>query len=208
MRGRGPRPHRLESRARSEWKRKHQPAEHDGRHDEPGEQHPAKAKLLGSLVPRNQGEHERDEERKEGEQEEVAVHGLLAAERDIVGVDDDEQVQESGHDQEGVAVLIADRPHITRSQAEGARNEVRDADTHMREGRQRDQRLREIEWKQPPIDRQTDGKHQRDRDEEGESFESAPLPQVTGARNRPGRKTQKHEATRLKLFCCACWHRR
>ena len=66
----------------------------------------------------------------------------------------------------------------------------------------------EIERKQPAVDRQADGEHQRDRDEKGEPLEAAPLPEMTGAGNRPGRKTQKHEAARLELFCCACGHRR
>ena len=58
---------RLKARVRSERKRKHQPTEHDGRHNESGEQHPAKTQLLGSLVPGNQGEDERDKEREERE---------------------------------------------------------------------------------------------------------------------------------------------
>ena len=43
---------------------------------------------------------------------------LLAAKRDVVGVDDDQQIQKSGHDQEGVAVLVADRAHVTHAEAQ------------------------------------------------------------------------------------------
>jgi len=121
----------LKAGARSERKRKHQPAEHDGRHDESGEQHPAKTQLLGGPVPRYQGEDERDKECEEREKKEVAVHGLLAAERDVVGVDHDEQIQESGDDQECVAVLVPDRTDVTRAQPHRARDEVRDANPEM-----------------------------------------------------------------------------
>src|SRR6476620_9569058 len=58
----------------SERKRKHQPPEHDGGHDEAGEQHAAEPELLRGLVPRDEREDERYEKREECQQEQVTVH--------------------------------------------------------------------------------------------------------------------------------------
>jgi len=67
---------RLEKQT-SERKREHQPAEHDRRHDEAGEEHAAEPQLLRRVVPGDEREDEGDEEREENEQEKVAVHVYL-----------------------------------------------------------------------------------------------------------------------------------
>ena len=124
----------------------------------------------------------------------------VPAER-VVRVDHDERVEEAGHDQEGVAVLVADRADIAGAKTDCARDEIGDADAEMGQGGERHQRLRDVEREQSSVNTKTNGEHERNRDEKRETFEAAPLPEVTGARDGPGDKTQQHDAARLRFFC-------
>ena len=63
-----------------------------------------------------------------------------------------------------------------------------------------DERIREIEWKDPAVEREADHVHDRNRDEKDEALRAAPEPQMTGARNRPGGETQEHQGARLRSF--------
>jgi len=54
--------------------REHQPADHDGGADESREQQSAEAQLIPRLILRQDGEHQRDEEREHDEQQEMARH--------------------------------------------------------------------------------------------------------------------------------------
>ena len=68
-----------------------------------------------------------------------------------------------------------------------------DADAEIGEGREADQRLRQIERKQPAVKREADREHQRQRDEKDQPLGPPPEPQMTGAGNGPGREAQQHE---------------
>ena len=105
----------------------HQPAEHDRRGDEAAEQHAAKSHLLPDFVFREQAEDKRHEKGERHEQEQNGC-ALLAAERGVVGVDHHQQIQQSGHDEERVAVLVGDRGDIAAAAAQCVRDEIRHAD--------------------------------------------------------------------------------
>jgi hypothetical protein len=55
----------------------HQPAEDQGRCHEPDEEHEAEPDLGAPTVALQHGEHQRDEERKDDQQDEVARHGYF-----------------------------------------------------------------------------------------------------------------------------------
>ena len=48
--------------------------------------------------------------------EPARIAAIPKAEGDVVRVDDDQQIQQAGHDQERVAVFVADRPHVAGAQ--------------------------------------------------------------------------------------------
>src|SRR5215472_7989765 len=115
---------------RSERKGVHQPAEDEGRHDEPAEHQAAKPQLFDHVVLGDDREHQRHEEGEQDEEDEVAVHhvrGSLPAERDIEGVDHHEQVQQTGDDEKRVAVFVGHRADVSHAISERARDEVRQA---------------------------------------------------------------------------------
>lgn len=62
---------------RLERERKHEPAEHDGRPYETGEDHPAKSQLIRHLVLREQREDKGDKECEQDEQKKMTVHDYL-----------------------------------------------------------------------------------------------------------------------------------
>src|SRR5215216_1991605 len=84
---------------------------------------------------------------------------LLAAERDVVRVDDNEKIQQTGDDEECVPIFVANGAHIARAQSECACDEVRNTNADVRQCRKRDEWLGEIKWKETPVDGKTDGEH-------------------------------------------------
>ena len=69
-------------------------------------------------------------------------------------------------------------------------------------------RLGELEREQPSVDRQSDDEHERQRDEEDEAFRATAEPEVSRARNRPGRRAEEDERARLRMFGGGRWHDR
>ena len=122
--------------------------------------------------------------------------------------DDDQQIQQSGDDQEGVAVFVGDRADVAGAVAERARDEIGGADTEVGDRGQRDQRVGEIERRQAPLDRETDREHQRQRHEDNQPLGPPSEPQMAGAGDRPRRQAQQHEATRLGFFSGGSAHGR
>src|SRR6266508_4875795 len=84
----------------------------------------------------------------------------LPAERDVVRVDDDEQIQQAGDDEKGVAVLVRHRTHVAGAVAERLREKIRRAHAEVRQRFETDQRIGEIEWKQPSAQCETNREHQ------------------------------------------------
>src|ERR1043165_7628890 len=92
----------------------------------------------------------------------------LPAERYVVRVDDDEQVEQSRDDQKRVAVLIRHGAHLSGAITHRARDEIQDADADVGERRKRHERLGRIDRKhreEPAADRQPDHVHDRQRDD-------------------------------------------
>ena len=77
----------------SERKREHQPAEHDGRHDESAEQHPAEPQLFGRASSFAISAKTKDTKNANSTSRKKWLCTLLAAEGDVVRVDDDEQLR-------------------------------------------------------------------------------------------------------------------
>src|SRR6185295_5082189 len=61
---------------RLQRERIHQPAEHEGRREEPAEHQAAEPELIARIVFGDDGEDERDEKREDGEKRQVALHHL------------------------------------------------------------------------------------------------------------------------------------
>src|SRR3954470_1664535 len=133
---------------------------------------------------------------------------LLASHRDVVGVDDDEHVEQAGDDQEGVAVLVGDGADVAAAITERAGKEVGGADAEIGERREADQRIGQLEREQPAADHEPDGEHQRQRKHEDQALAAPPEPEVAGAGDRPRRQAQKHERAGLCLLCRGCAHGR
>ena len=74
---------------------------------------------------------------RNSEQEQQVAAALLPPHRDVVRVDDHQHVQQAGDDQERVAVLVGDRPHVAGAVAERAGDEVGRADAEIGERRER-----------------------------------------------------------------------
>src|SRR5687767_6931854 len=92
---------------------------------------------------------------------------------DVEGVEHDEHVQQAGDDEEGVAVLVGDGDDAPLAGARQLGDEVREADADVRERRQRDERLRQLERKEAPLDPQPEREHQRQGDEEDDPLLSS-----------------------------------
>src|SRR4029077_13693218 len=101
---------------------------------------------------------------------------LLAAESDIVGVDDDEKIEQAGRHHKRIAIFVGHRAHLAGADPKRARDEVRDSDSEIGNARKPDERVRQLEWKEAALNRQTDCEHERERDKENQSFRSASLP--------------------------------
>ena len=67
------------------------------------------------------------------------------------------------------------------------------------EGREPDERVGEVEGKQPALDREPDGEHQGEGARNIEPLGPPAEPQVAGAGDRPGREAQEDEAPWLGL---------
>ena len=185
--------------ATSERKRVHQPAEHDRRAEEPANSRPPNRSCSRGVVLGEQREHQRHEEREHDQQEKMTA-ASLAAEGDVVGVDDDQQIQQAGDDEEGVAVLVGHRADLPGAEPERGGDEIRQADAEVGERRQADQRLGEVERKQPALE---PGRWRTSA--AGRPGRSAPCaaaePQMAGARDGPGREAEQHETARWQSDC-------
>jgi hypothetical protein len=118
---------------------------------------------------------------------------LLPSGCDIERIDHDERIEQTCHDQKGVAVFVRDGNHISAPVARGARNEVRDTDTHVCEGRECHERLRDFDGKDASVQSETQGKHQGQHDEKEQTLAPAE-PKMARARYRPRNDTDKHVA--------------
>src|SRR6516225_4726315 len=78
---------------------------------------------------------------------------LLPPEGDVVGVDHDEHVEESGDNQKRVAVLVRHRPNVASAVAKRAGNEIHRPDPEVRERREADERIAQLERKQASANR-------------------------------------------------------
>src|SRR5439155_6807059 len=126
--------------------------------------------------------------------------GSFPAQRHIVHVDDDEQIEQSGHDQEGVAVFVRPCSHVPCPEPERPGNEIRNADADVGDGGEADEPLRHVEREQAAVKADADREHGRQRDQKDETLRLPPEPQVTGAGSRPRREAQQHEPARLRLL--------
>ena len=111
---------------------------------------------------------------------------------EVPRVADDEQVQQTSDDQECVAVFVGDGDHGAGAEAECARDDVGQPDADVRNRGQRDQRLTGLEGKQPALQRQADGEHQRQRKHENDAFDALSGPHMTRARDEPGGQRDEH----------------
>src|SRR5262249_20014656 len=109
----------------------------------------------------------------------------LPAHRRVVRVDDDEQVQQAGDDQKRAAVLVGHRAHVAAAVPERRRDEIREPDAEVGHRRERDERIAELDRREPAANRYADREHQRKRDEKDETLRPAPEPQVTRAGHCP-----------------------
>src|SRR5687768_14362847 len=111
----------------------------------------------------------------------------LASFRNVPGVEHDEHVQQSGNDDEGVAVLIGDGHNAAGTVSEKLGDEIRRPDAEIRDRGKADERLREIECerKDPSLQPQPGREHQRQRNEEDEALLPAAQQNMTRARYRP-----------------------
>ena len=81
-------------------------------------------------------------------------HGLLPSHRDIERVDDDERVEQTGDDQERVAVFVGDGDHITAAVAHRTRHEIRQAaGEYPAEFRQSNAEFQLVDWIHEAIDK-------------------------------------------------------
>src|SRR6266436_5509888 len=90
------------------------------------------------------------------------------AEGRVVRVDDDEKIQEAGHDQKRFAVLVRRCTHLARAVPHRARDEVHRADADVGQRREQRERLGRIDGKdrkQPSANGEANRVHQRQRDQ-------------------------------------------
>src|SRR4051794_18203078 len=103
---------------------------------------------------------------------------LLAPERDVVRVDDDEEVEETGDDQERVAVLVRNGADVASAVAERRRKKKEDADPELRERLEADERIGKVEREDAALEREADREHQRQRDQKNESLRAPAEPEM------------------------------
>jgi hypothetical protein len=130
------------------------------------------------------------EQREDDEQSEMAgsVHRLYFLPTAMSNASSTaSMLRQARDDHEGVAVLVRDRNHVAAARAGELGQEVRQADAEVRHGREPDQDVGELEWKDAPLDPQPEGKHQREHDEQRDPLLVAPEPQMSAARDEPGR---------------------
>src|SRR5215475_1059900 len=113
---------------------------------------------------------------------------LFAAERDVVRVDDDEEIQKAGHNQEADAVLVGDGANVAFPEAERRGEKVQDADTELRARLERREQIGHVEREDAALERKADREHQRQRDEKDEALGATSEPEVPETGNRPRRE--------------------
>ena len=70
--------------------------------------------------------------------------------------------------------------------AEQRGDQIGQADADVGNRREQDQRLPELEWKEPSFEPQARHEHQRERDEKDQPYLPAAHPEMPGARHEPG----------------------
>src|SRR5215472_9833134 len=95
---------------------------------------------------------------------------LFAAERDVVRVDDDEKIQETGNNQKADAVLVGGGANVAFAEAERRGEKVQHADAELRPSLERRQQIGRVERKDAALEPKADRKHQRERDQKDEAF--------------------------------------
>src|SRR5262245_36670675 len=106
--------------------------------------------------------------------------------RDVECVEDDEHVEQTGHDHERIAVLVGDRHDTPRSDSDGLRDEVREADAEVCDECQRNERLGDLKREETALEPQAIHEHQRQRYEEDDPLLPPTLQEVSETRNHPG----------------------
>ena len=92
--------------SRSARERPHHPAEDERGEDEGREAQGPEAQALSGPVAQQGGEHRGHQDREDEQDQEVDWRSRLSPHRGVVGVEDDEDVEETAHRGEGVAVLV------------------------------------------------------------------------------------------------------
>jgi len=87
-----------------------------------------------------------------------------------------------GDDEEGVPIFVGDGDHVAGAVAHHASDDVGQADAHVRQRRQRDERLREVDRKNPAFKKKTQREHRRQHDHEDQSLAPAE-PQMRESRH-------------------------
>src|SRR5678815_5494267 len=111
----------------------------------------------------------------------------LATLGDIESVEDDQHVEQASDDDEGVAVLVGNRHYLSGAGACRARDKVRQTNTHIGQGSQRDQRLGKLKGEQRALEPEPKSKHGRQREEEDNALLAPAEPQMAQPRHQPRR---------------------
>ena len=105
--------------------------------------------------------------------------------RDIEGVEHHQHVQQARDDQKGIAVFVGERDDAPGAGARTSRDEEQDADAHIGQGGKRDQRLADLQRKEPALEPEAAQKHESQGDEKRDAFLNSPEKEMAGARDRP-----------------------
>ena len=135
------------------------------------------------IVTHQHGKDDRHERGEQNQQAEVGAHaGLLPAGSDVPRITGDEQVQQASDDDERVAVLVGHRRHGGGAERQRPGEEVWKPDAQIRDGRQRHQRLLELEGKEPVPEGPGPSQTSRQHNQEHQPLRPLARHQVPGAR--------------------------
>src|SRR5215467_14494093 len=125
---------------------------------------------------------------------------LFATERDVVRVDDDQEVQKTGNDQEADAVLVGGGANVAFAEAERRGEKVQDTDAKLRARLERREQIGRIEREDASLEPQPYREHQWQRDQKDKAFPAPTEPEVPEAWYRPRGETQQYKSSGLRFL--------